>query len=75
MLVARKGNVVWGVGDEEYVLRAATGADREKARLTKEEAVAKMKDLLAIPAPAAGPTGSGAKPIPSAPPATSVPRK
>jgi hypothetical protein len=72
MFVARKGNVVWGVGDEEYVLRAATGPDREKARLTKDEAVAKMKDVLAIPAPAAGatsaaPSGSATKPASSAP--------
>lgn len=54
MLVARKGNVVWGVGDEEYVLRAATATDRERARLTKDEAIAKMKDLLAIAVPAGG---------------------
>lgn len=72
MLAARKGNVVWGVSDEEYVLRAATGADREKARLSKDEAVAKMKELLAIPAPAAAPAGSGAKPGSSAPPSTSA---
>ncbi len=80
MLVARKGNVVWGVGDEEFVLRAATGPDREKARVSKEEAVSKMKTLLAIPAPAAGagsaaPAGSGAKPATSAAPAGSAPKK
>ncbi|HVH46370.1 MAG TPA: DUF6599 family protein [Labilithrix sp.] len=76
MLVARKGNVVWGVGDEEYVLRAATGPDREKARLTKDDAVAKMKELLAIPAPPAGaPAGSAAKAGTSAAPATSAPKK
>jgi hypothetical protein len=63
MLVARKGNLVWGVSDEEYALREATGADREKARFTKDEAIAKMKPLLAVPAPAAG---SAAKPAPSA---------
>ena len=51
MFVVRKGNVVWGVGDEEYALRAATGPDREKARLTKDEAIAKMKPLLAVAAP------------------------
>jgi hypothetical protein len=72
MLVARKGNVVWGVGDEEYVLRAATGAEREKARLSKDEAVAKMKELFAIAAPssaggAASAATSGAKPATSAP--------
>jgi hypothetical protein len=74
MLVARKGNVVWGVGDEEFVLRAATGADREKARITKDEAVAKMKELLAIPATAGGSkdgAGSGAKPGSGAAPSSS----
>lgn len=79
MLVARKGNVIWGVGDEEYVLRAATGADREKARLTKEEAVAKMKQLLTLATPTSSgasesaPAGSGsAKPGGSAKPAPSA---
>jgi hypothetical protein len=78
MLVARKGNVIWGVGDEEYVLRAATGADREKARLSKDEAIAKMKQLLAAaplaPAGSASgaPTATGAK---SAAPAGSAPKK
>lgn len=71
-LVARKGNVLWGVGDEEYALRAASGPDREKARMTKDAAVAKMKDLLAIPAPA--PAGS-AKPAGSAAPSSSAPKK
>ena len=83
MLVARKGNVVWGVGDEEYVLRGATGPDREKARLTKDEAVAKMKTLLAIVAPASGAGGAGsAAPVASGPksgssatPAASAPKK
>jgi hypothetical protein len=66
MLVARKGNVVWGVGDEEYALRAATGADREKARLSKDDAIAKMKDLLAVPVPAGGAGDAGApKPAPA----------
>lgn len=68
MLVARRGNVIWGVGDEEYVLRAATGTDREKARLSKDEAVSKMKQLLSaapfIPTPSAS--------LSSAPPATSA---
>jgi hypothetical protein len=52
MLVARKGNVVWGISDEEYVLRAAPPAEREKARLTKDEAIAKIKPLLSTAAPA-----------------------
>lgn len=47
MLVARKGNVVWAVMDEELVL------SDEKARLTKDEAIAKMKPLLEKQAPAA----------------------
>lgn len=76
MFVARKGNVIWGVGDEEYVLRAKAGADREKARITKDDATAKLKELVAIPAPASGGAGSagtksdagaaGAKPAGSA---------
>lgn len=67
LLVARKGNVIWGVGDEEYALRSK---EAEKARLTKEEAVAKMKALLAT----TGPAGSGSAAPPgsaSAAPATS----
>ena len=77
MLVARKGNVVWGVGDEEFALRQATGPDREKARVTKDDAVARMKTLLAIPAPAAGASAgdAGAKPAASAAPAGSAPKK
>lgn len=67
-LVARKGRQVWGVGDEEYALRAAEGPAREKARVTKDEATEKMKALLALPAPAA--SGSAA-PKPSTAPATS----
>lgn len=67
-LVARKGRQIWGVGDEEYALRAAEPAAREKARLTKDEATEKMKPLLAQPAPAA--SGSAA-PKASAAPATS----
>ena len=68
MLVARKGNIVWGVSDEEYALRAATGPDREKARLTKDEAIAKMKPLLAVTAAGPGPAPAGSassKPVPS----------
>lgn len=60
MLVARKGSVVWGVGDEDHVLRAATGPDRDKARVTTDEAAAKMKALLATPPPAAGAADAGA---------------
>src|SRR6202011_1468171 len=43
-LVARKGNAIWGIGDEEYALRGGAGAggDKEKARLSKDEAVAKL---------------------------------
>ena len=67
MLVARKGNVVWGVGDEEYVLRDVSGPEREKARLSKEEAMAKMKPLLAIAPPPSAATDAGApKPGPGA---------
>jgi hypothetical protein len=55
-LVARKGNVIWGVGDEEYAVR-----ENEKAAVSKEDAVAKMKALLATPAGA----GSGSAPAPS----------
>jgi hypothetical protein len=77
MLVARKGNVVWGIGDEEYALRQASGPDREKARLTKDEAVAKLKPLLAItaPPPNAGAGSSSAKPASSAAPTGSAPKK
>jgi hypothetical protein len=87
MLAVRKGNIVWGVSDEEYVLRATTGADREKARLTKEEAIAKIKPLLTITAPASDapaspgsgeptPKGSSsAAPRGSAPVGSGVPAK
>jgi hypothetical protein len=44
IVVVRKGTVVVGVGDEEYALR---GPGAEKSRLTKEEATAKLKLLLA----------------------------
>jgi hypothetical protein len=54
MLVARKGNAIWGIGDEEYALRGGAKGDAEKARLTKDEAIAKLKPLLA-----AGPASSG----------------
>jgi hypothetical protein len=64
MLVARKGSAIWAVGDEEYALRGGAKGDSEKARLTKDEAVAKLKPLLAGAAlPGAD---SGAAPAPSA---------
>jgi hypothetical protein len=53
MLIARKGASIVGISDEEYALR---GKDGEKARLTKDEATAKIKPLLgasAAPAPSA----------------------
>lgn len=65
-LVARKGNVIWGVGDEEYAVRA-----NEKAAVSKEDAVAKMKALLAMPTPAAAGSGSAPPAASSAAPATS----
>jgi hypothetical protein len=78
MFVVRKGNVIWGVGDEEFALRAANGPEREKARLTKDEATAKMKPLLEIKAPAAGASSAAPPPKASssaAPPAGSAPKK
>lgn len=75
MLVARKANAIWGIGDEEYALR---GADKEKARLTKDEAVAKLKPLLTAGPAAAGPDGGapdgGAKATPSSS-ASAAPKK
>lgn len=75
MLVARKGNVVWGVGDEEYALRAATGAEREKVRVTKDEAIAKMKPLLSISVPAGSSAGTQPSGGASAAPSASAPKK
>lgn len=66
-LIARKGNVVWGVGDEEYAVR-----ENEKAALSKEDAIAKMKTLLALPTPAAAGSGSTA---PAAPSSSAAPKK
>ncbi len=66
-LVARKGGAIWGIGDEEYALRGggAGAAEREqKARLTKDEAIAKLKPLLAGAAPAAA-TSAAASGSPS----------
>jgi len=56
LLVARKGNAIWGIGDEEYALRAAGG---EKARLTKDEATTKLKPLLSA-SPVTGDAGASA---------------
>jgi hypothetical protein len=83
MLVARKGNAIWGIGDEEYAVRGGGKGDSEKARLTKDEAIAKLKPLLAAgPATDAGakadaaPPGSGASTAASAPSgASSAPKK
>lgn len=63
MLVARKGSAVWGIADEEYALR---GAEKDGARLTKDEATAKLKPLVAAAAATdagatAAPASSGAK--------------
>lgn len=71
MFIVRKGNQIWGVGDEEYALRGVTGPDQQKARLTKDEATAKMKALLAS-APASATSGSSA---PSSAPSASAPPK
>jgi hypothetical protein len=63
VLVARKGNAIWGIADEEYALRGsgAGAADKEqKARLSKDEAIAKLKPLLSGAAPAAGGADAGA---------------
>ncbi|HRH00853.1 MAG TPA: hypothetical protein PLR99_31640, partial [Polyangiaceae bacterium] len=54
ILVARKGTAVIGVADEEYALKAAAPDKLQAARLTKDEAIAKVKAILdKLPAPAA----------------------
>lgn len=54
LLVARKGAVVVGVGDEEYALTAAPPDKLQAARVTKEEAITKVKAILdKLPAAAA----------------------
>ncbi len=64
-LVARKGKNIWGVADEEYALREAGGGEAEKkARLTKDEALSRMKPLLASSDAASAPSAS-AKPAPA----------
>ena len=63
LLVARKGSAVWGISDEEYALRGsgAGAAEKEqKARLTKDEAIAKLRPLLTGAAPAGGDGGAPA---------------
>lgn len=71
LLIARKGSAIWGIGDEEYALRG--GADKEqKARLTKDEAIAKLKPLLAVAAPAGASAAPGASGAPSAAAASSA---
>jgi hypothetical protein len=73
-LVARKGNAIWGVGDEEYALR---GGKEQTARLSKDEAIAKLKPLLAAAAPAAASGAPSASAAPSGAPsaASSAPKK
>jgi hypothetical protein len=67
ILIARKGAAIWGIADEEYALRGGAGAaDKEqKARLTKDEAIAKLKPLLAAAAPAPGSAAPSAAAAPS----------
>jgi len=53
-LFARKGTLVAGAGDEETLLRTGdTPEQQAKVRLSKDEAIAKLKAWLAGPAPAA----------------------
>lgn len=59
--VARKGGDIWAVGDEEYALRESKD---DKVRVGKEDAVARLKSLVAAaPAPgaSAAPTSSAKK--------------
>lgn len=78
MLVARKGAAVWAVADEEFALSAAGEGGEKAARVTKDEALAKAKTLLAAappPSSSATPTASGvpaATPAPSGAPAASA---
>lgn len=44
-VVARKGGAIFGVGDEEYALREAK--DPSKARVSKDDALAKLTRLVA----------------------------
>lgn len=59
VLFVRKGKTVFGVADEEHVLGGANG---EKGRLTKDEALAKMKPLLAGDAAHASPPSDAGAP-------------
>ena len=53
ILLARKGGSVVGVADEEYALKAAAPDKVQAARLTKDEAIAKVKAILEkLPPPA-----------------------
>jgi len=68
-LVARKGKSVFGVFDEEYAVRSKDGPKSgEAARLTKDEALAKLKPLLDSSTGAASGSSSAA-------PASSAPKK
>ncbi len=52
-LLARKGSLVAGVGDEETLLKSSeTPEQQAKVRLTKDEAMAKLRAWLAAAAPA-----------------------
>jgi hypothetical protein len=54
-LFTRKGSLVAAAGDEETLLRAGDSPDQQsKVRLSKDDAIAKLRDWLAsAPAPAA----------------------
>jgi len=43
---ARKGDVLYGVGDEEYLLQGKTGDDLTKARYGKDASVQRLKDVI-----------------------------
>ena len=86
LLVARKGSAIWGISDEEYAQRGSGpgAAEKEqKARLSKDEAIAKLKPLLEGGARGPGmggdaggpPAGSAAAPGPSPSGASSTPKK
>lgn len=59
ILVARKGHVVAGAGDEEYALKDLPTDKSAAARLSKEEAIAKVKAMLDKPASAPAPATTG----------------
>jgi hypothetical protein len=65
---ARKGDVIFGAGDEEYAIAKLKGDALDKARLGKDFLAAKVKSLIAQPAPAAsGAASSASKDAGSAP--------